>query len=371
MEVPLLGDVVALAEVPSLVLTQDTFHFLGRPQVVFSLYALAVCVLSAEKAAALAAKLPQAIIQRLLRHPAIESEVPLLPGLRVAQRQQGIVVEGFFKVGRQPLPVGGIAGKAPADLVKDSAAGHLLQGFLRHLPGFPILRQCRVAQQKQQIVRRGELGRPAKAAILPVKGSRQLLKGSAGQYRVRLSLRSRALLTEIGAQLLRRVLKARPISLPLPLHRFQQRQQTQLPAPVLPGEIGPGKKRLLLRRHQHGERPSAAAVEGGADLHIDRVHVGALLPIHLHRHKTPVQHRCHILADEGLRFHHMTPVTGGVADGEEDGFPLLLSFGKGFLAPGIPVHRVFGMLAQIQGALAGQMVRHGHSPYLHSFHFAL
>jgi len=49
----------------------------------------------------------------------------------------------------------------------------------------------------------------------------------------------------------------------------------------------------------------------------------------------------------------MAPVAGGVADGEEDR-PVLSGGGpEGFLAPGVPVYGVVGMLEEV-GALFGE-----------------
>jgi hypothetical protein len=52
----------------------------------------------------------------------------------------------------------------------------------------------------------------------------------------------------------------------------------------------------------------------------------------------------------------MAPVTGGVSDTEEDRFVLGERFGKGFFAPGIPIHGVVGMLEEIGGGGGGETV---------------
>src|SRR3990172_10645374 len=54
--------------------------------------------------------------------------------------------------------------------------------------------------------------------------------------------------------------------------------------------------------------------------------------------------------------HDVTPVAGGIADGEE--YRLFLSFGplECFRAPRIPVHRIIGMLQQIRTFLLGEPV---------------
>ena len=40
----------------------------------------------------------------------------------------------------------------------------------------------------------------------------------------------------------------------------------------------------------------------------------------------------------------MPPVTGGVTDAEKNGLVFSFYFGKSFLAPGVPIHGVIGML---------------------------
>jgi hypothetical protein len=54
----------------------------------------------------------------------------------------------------------------------------------------------------------------------------------------------------------------------------------------------------------------------------------------------------------------VTPVAGGVADAEENGFVFVMGSLKGFLAPGIPVHRVISVLKQVGTGLFGKAVCH-------------
>ena len=265
-------------------------------------------------------------------------------------------------MGSQPLPVRGIAGKASSDLVIDAAPGHLLQGLLRHAPGLFFPGEGGVAQQEQQVLGRGELGGCAEAAELLVEDPLQLLIGPPGQLRVDLPGLQGPLPAQEGAELPGGLLEALPVPLPLALHRLEQRDQAKLPPPVLPGQIGPGEEGLPLRGEQQGQGPAAAAVEGHAGLHIHRVHVRPLLPVHLHRHEAPVQDPGHLRALKGLPGHHMAPVAGGVANGEEDGFSLPAGLFKGFLPPGVPVYGVLCVLQQVGRALVLQTVRHGDSP---------
>src|SRR5690606_6643944 len=104
--------------------------------------------------------------------------------------------------------------------------------------------------------------------------------------------------------------------------------------------------------------------------HIDVIHIGALLPVHLDRHKIPVEHPGHLFIFKGLPLHHVTPVAGGIADGQEDRLFLPLRLFKGLFAPGIPVHRIVGMLQKIRGFFMDQAVGFFHEcslPICHGF----
>ena len=65
---------------------------------------------------------------------------------------------------------------------------------------------------------------------------------------------------------------------------------------------------------------------------------------------------------EGFVCHDVAPVTGRIANTEED----WLVFPPGFLEcgriPGIPVHRVAGVLAQVRGKRVGEVVGHRFLP---------
>jgi hypothetical protein len=74
--------------------------------------------------------------------------------------------------------------------------------------------------------------------------------------------------------------------------------------------------------------------------------------------KQLVHEPCDVGALERLVLHHVAPVAGGIADGEEDRLVLLPGAGESFLSPGVPVDRVVGVLEEVRARLAGQAVRH-------------
>ena len=52
----------------------------------------------------------------------------------------------------------------------------------------------------------------------------------------------------------------------------------------------------------------------------------------------------------------MAPMTGGVADGEEDGLALGAGFRERLFAPGVPVHRIVRVLQKIRRLLMREAV---------------
>ena len=83
-------------------------------------------------------------------------------------------------------------------------------------------------------------------------------------------------------------------------------------------------------------------VVGRGDVH--RVHVRALLPIHLDADEMPVQNPGNSTILEALVRHHMAPVTGTIPDAQKYRLVLCLSTGKRLLTPRIPVHGIVGVL---------------------------
>ena len=168
MEIALGRDIVAFAEVAPVVLSQYALDLVRSKQIVRALTAAAVSVLPAVITALRRFQLAQAVIERALGGFTPERHMPVLPGLGVAKSQQGVVVQRLFKMRREPLAVGRIAGKAAADMVVYTAPVHLTQGVFDHLPGLFPSAELGVLHKENEVMRRGELGRAAEAAVLPV-----------------------------------------------------------------------------------------------------------------------------------------------------------------------------------------------------------
>ena len=123
--------------------------------------------------------------------------------------------------------------------------------------------------------------------------------------------------------------------------------QHQLPE-VIPRVVRAAEERLLVRGHEHRHRPAALAGHGLGGGHVDRVHVGPFLPVHLDRDHVLVEHRGRLGVLERLVRHHVAPVAGGVADREHDGDVAPGGLGEGLVAPRPPVHRVVRVLEQVR-----------------------
>jgi hypothetical protein len=52
----------------------------------------------------------------------------------------------------------------------------------------------------------------------------------------------------------------------------------------------------------------------------------------------------------------VAPVTGGIANGKEDGLVLAASFFKRLVSPRIPVHRIVGVLEEVRALFVDETV---------------
>ena len=267
---------------PALV-AEDALHLIGREEIVRTLVPAAVGILPAEEAAVRSLELAQAVVKRVLGHGAPERHVSILPRLGICECQQGVVIERLFKMRRKPLAVSGVAGKAAADMVIDAALVHLPQRVLDHLPRLFLILQLCILHQENEVMRGRELRRCAEAAVLLVVGFLKLRLRRLCERGKLHCCRRCGLLPQPRGELpggLRQLFSA---AAPLIRDGQQQLTQSHAPAAALARKICSDKKRLLLRRHYNGQRPAAAAVERGADLHIHAVDIRPLLAVDLDR----------------------------------------------------------------------------------------
>ena len=67
-------------------------------------------------------------------------------------------------------------------------------------------------------------------------------------------------------------------------------------------------------------------------LHVDLIHIGSLLPVHLDADKNLLEDGSYLFALKRLSLHHVTPVAGSVPTDRKIGLPSDLAL----LPPGIP-----------------------------------
>ncbi len=179
---------------------------------------------------------------------------------------------------------------------------------------------------------------------------------SASKCRPGRCRRHLSLLPELLHHIARRFVDLLAIALPCLGDLRQNRSESRVPPAVFRRKIGTAEKRLELRRQPHRHRPAPAARRCLYERHVNTVHVGALLAIHLDRHVMFVHQRGDRLVFKTLPLHHVAPVTGRVADREENGFVFQSGFLKRLLAPRIPIHRIVRVLQQIRTLLFCQTI---------------
>ena len=103
-------------------------------------------------------------------------------------------------------------------------------------------------------------------------------------------------------------------------------------------------------------RPAARPCRRLHERHVDAIDVGTLLAVHLDRHEIAVERLRDRRVLERLVLHDVAPVARRVADREEDRLVLGARARERVVAPGIPVHRVRGVLQKIRAALVGEAV---------------
>ncbi len=122
--------------------------------------------------------------------------------------------------------------------------------------------------------------------------------------------------------------------------------------------VGAAVEGTAVGGEEDGHGPAAGAGHGLHRLHVDGVDVGLLLPVDLHADEQLVHEGGGGFVLERLVGHHVAPVAGGVADGEQDRLVLGAGPLEGLVAPRVPVDGVVLVLLEVGARLVGQPV-HG------------
>ncbi len=348
-------------------LPQDVTQLPGRPHVVraFDVPAAAVVGVGVQRggeSALVRTEFPHHELGGLDGDPAGQVRPGGAPQVRVRTAQQRVVVQHLLEVRHRPRLVHRVAREAAAQLVVDPAAGHRLRGRLHHLQGRLGPRTGVVAQQEFQRHGRRELGRATESAVhgVEVAGQRE--------QRVRQVLRARRHRFPLGQ---RRGERPRgqvgddppgdlahlvPAVRPGAPHALEDLREGRHPVARFGREVRPEVERLALGRQEDGHRPATLPGGGLHGLHVDGVHVGPLLAVHLDRHEVLVDHGGDRLVLEAFVRHHMTPVTRGVTDRQQNGHITPPRFLESLRRPGPPVDRIVRVLKQIRRGHASQPV---------------
>ncbi len=119
-----------------------------------------------------------------------------------------------------------------------------------------------------------------------------------------------------------------------------------MPRESVGGKYVPPKNGLQVGRQEHRHRPAAVAGHRHHGRHVDLVEVGTLFAVDLDVDEVLVHQGRDLGVLEALALHDMTPVTGRIADRQEDRLVLGLGLRQSLRAPGIPVDRVGRVLEQ-------------------------
>ena len=262
-----------------------------------------------------------------------------------------------------------VAAEAPAQLVVDAALGHLLQRRGRHVQRLQVRRLAQrgaapVPEQALQAGRMGKLRRGAEAAMLGVEVLAELAPRDVQRLPVEFHFPRRRAGGRLpdGREGLAHAL-GMPADLflviaPVAVDPLEQFRETRQPVARGRREVGAAEeRRLVLGRQEHGQRP--AAVPLGDHLVsqlVDAIEIRALLAVHLDVDEQVVHPRGDRRVLEALVGHDVAPVARGVTDGQQDGLALAARALERLRVPGVPVHRIVGVLQQVGAGLVGEAV---------------
>src|SRR5262249_3963319 len=121
-------------------------------------------------------------------------------------------------------------------------------------------------------------------------------------------------------------------------------------------EISPAPDRLAIRGQKHCQRPTAMLAEMMERGHVDLINIGPLLAIDFDIDEQFVHHARRRLVLEALMRHHMTPMTGGITNREQNWFVAAFSLRQRFGSPRPPIDQVILVLQEIGTGLCGETV---------------
>ena len=243
--------------------------------------------------------------------------------------------------------------KAAADVIAHAVERHRPQRQHHHLARGRLAATNVFTQQEQQFARARKLRRITEPAPAGVEAFLELLKRRGkcvfvGNNPIGVAFGQRRQPLDHFA---RRLRHARAILAP-GLGDLRQDIDKRRPAPLRGRrEIGAAVKWLEVGRQPHAHRPPARTRRGLDECHVDAIDVRPFLAIDLDRDEVFVEHIRHADTFERLALHHMAPVTGRVANRQEDRLVGFFGGGKRRVAPRVPINGIVRMLQQIRTLL--------------------
>ena len=260
----------------------------------------------------------------------------------------------------QPLGVGRVAVEAATELVADAPVGHRIEGAPgdRQRPGIPGRDEA--PQQELDRHRLRELRGAPPPSVAGVErrldpGCRRIEQGGR---RVRRDGGHAVLGDERLDQPLAGALDLAPLLAPRPVDALQHLDEGRHAVARLVREVRAAVEGPPVRRQEHGHRPAATAGHGLDRGHVDLVEVRPLLAVDLDGDEAIVEVCRGRRVLERFALHDVAPVTGRVADAQEDRPVEQLRAGQRVRTPGKPVHGVVRVLEQVRTRLSGEAVGH-------------
>ena len=123
-------------------------------------------------------------------------------------------------------------------------------------------------------------------------------------------------------------------------------------------KVRAGKNRLLVRRQKNRHGPAAVSlIHGDGGLHVDLIEIRAFFTVNLDADVVTIHERGDLVVLERFPLHDVAPMTSGIPNGQEKGLIFFLGQIESFLSPGMPIHRVVGVLQQVRARLVNETVR--------------
>ena len=267
-------------------------------------------------------------------------------GVEVELREQRVVVEHLLEVRHRPAGVGHVAEEPPADLVAKPQRRHRPEREAQESrERVDRLSSLRVEEQREL--------RGGWKLLLLAEPAREPVGHLRGLLRERIAQRAHAggvhgfrrgpatgAFEHVGDSARRRRERV-AVDLPSAHDLLEQ------PLEVCGGQVGEPEQRDPVRGEHDVERPAGVAQRGLHEPQELRVERRIELAIDLHGDEVRVELCRRIAVGEALALHHVAPVAGEVADGDEDQPVLGAGLRDELRAPLLPVHRIARVQPQV------------------------